>query len=67
MKDLHQMRYSFTEPLEYLKLWEDLKEQMNMQLNSIKFSDVSELMDFQNKMKPYVGKWNGEFEKNKHV
>ncbi|MCH92444.1 hypothetical protein A2U01_0013383 [Trifolium medium] len=62
MKKLHRLRYSFTEPYQYMNLWESQRNDINKDLDRIQNGDMDELMVFQKNTKDWVEGVNKEFE-----
>ncbi|MCI44520.1 hypothetical protein A2U01_0065759, partial [Trifolium medium] len=62
MKKLHRLRYSFTEPYQYLDMWETPRNDINADLDKIQNGDLNELMEFQKNTKDWVECVNKEFE-----
>ncbi|MCI28582.1 hypothetical protein A2U01_0049783, partial [Trifolium medium] len=54
--------YSFTEPYQYMNLWESLRNDINADLDKIQNGDLDELMVFQKNTKDWVEGVNKEFE-----
>ncbi|MCI41146.1 hypothetical protein A2U01_0062379, partial [Trifolium medium] len=54
MKKLHKLRYSYTEPYQYLEMWETLRNEINMDLDKIQNGDMDELVVFQKNTKEWV-------------
>ncbi|MCI59097.1 hypothetical protein A2U01_0080352, partial [Trifolium medium] len=54
MKDLHKLRYSFTEPYQYLNTWEALRNDITKDLDKILNGDLNELIAFQMKTREWV-------------
>ncbi|MCI41758.1 hypothetical protein A2U01_0062992, partial [Trifolium medium] len=61
-KKLHRLRYSFTEPYQYMDLWENLRNDINKDLDRIQNGDINDLMAFQKDTKSWVEGVNREFE-----
>ncbi|MCI63102.1 hypothetical protein A2U01_0084359, partial [Trifolium medium] len=62
MKNLHKLRYSFTEPYQYLNTWEALRNDINKDLDMIQNGDLNELIKFQENTRECVQDLNKEFE-----
>ncbi|MCI23232.1 hypothetical protein A2U01_0044410, partial [Trifolium medium] len=62
MKDLHQLRYSFTNVEIYLEAWDALRNDITNDLNRIQNGDLNELIAFQKNTREWVDEVNKEFE-----
>ncbi|MCI10621.1 hypothetical protein A2U01_0031715, partial [Trifolium medium] len=62
MKKLHKLRYSYTEPYQYLEMWDTLRNEINKDLDKIQNGDLNELMTFQKNTREWVEGVNKEFE-----
>ncbi|MCI65298.1 hypothetical protein A2U01_0086556, partial [Trifolium medium] len=62
MKKLHKLWYSYTEPYQYLAMWDALMNDINKDLDRIQNGDLNELMTFQKNTREWVEEVNKEFE-----
>ncbi|MCH87623.1 hypothetical protein A2U01_0008498 [Trifolium medium] len=62
MKNLHQLRYSFTDLDLYLESWNQLRKDIDEELSRVQNGDFNELIEFQQKTKNWVKEVNKEFE-----
>ncbi|GAU50222.1 hypothetical protein TSUD_409010 [Trifolium subterraneum] len=65
LRNIDQAMGLCNDPLEYEHQWENLKEELEKEMNYIKSSDLSELKEYYKNMEPFIGKWNEEIERNK--
>ncbi|MCI33368.1 hypothetical protein A2U01_0054585, partial [Trifolium medium] len=61
MKNLHQLRYSFTDPYQYLDNWDALRNDIIRDLDRIQNEDLNELIAFQKSTREWVEEVNKEF------
>ncbi|MCI30819.1 hypothetical protein A2U01_0052030, partial [Trifolium medium] len=62
MRNLHKLRYSCTEPYQYLEHCEALRNDINKDLERIQNGDLNEILNFQKNTREWVQDVNKEFE-----
>ncbi|MCI69668.1 hypothetical protein A2U01_0090931, partial [Trifolium medium] len=64
MKKLHKLRYSYTEPYQYMEMWQTPRNEINKDLDKIQNGDLNEfiLVVFQKNTREWVKEVNREFE-----
>ncbi|MCH81662.1 TIR-NBS-LRR RCT1 resistance protein [Trifolium medium] len=60
VKKLHKLRYSFIDPYVYLTQWEQLRNEINKELDKVQNGSLNEMREFQTNLQGWVESVNSE-------